>query len=93
MLKVARAAFFHTCMHTVIQLQCYPSLRLLHSDFGDFKNGVCHVMKITIAKSNPNKGLLTQPTCCFHPDVLARANKMPAIIYIDIRLLQVKFFH
>ena len=49
-------------VHTVVQ--CYPPLQqlhsdLLHSDLWDFGSGVCHVMKITIADSNPNMAVLT----------------------------------
>ena len=49
------------------------------SDFEDFSNGVCHVMKIAIAESNPDMGLLTQQTFCFSPDILARASKIPEV--------------
>lgn len=46
----------------------YPASSAVHSDFGDFTNGVCCVMKIM--------GLLTQQTSCLSPKVLARINKM-----------------
>ena len=35
-----------------------PPIWQLHSDFGNFNNGVCDVMKITIAESNPDIELL-----------------------------------
>ena len=38
--------------------------------------GVCHVMKITIAESIPEMGLLMQQTFCFCPNILARDNQM-----------------
>ena len=38
------------------QLRCYLPVRQLHSDFGDFSDGVCHITKITIAESNPDVG-------------------------------------
>ena len=38
--------------------------------------GVCHVMKITIAESTPDMGLLTQQTFCFCPNILAPDNQM-----------------
>ena len=71
--------FSHTCTPTVIhvQVRCYLLLWLLHSDFGDFMNGVCHVIKVTIAESNPDMGLLAQQTFCFSSDVLAGDSKMP----------------
>ena len=50
-------------------------LRQLHSAFGDFNNGVCHVMMITVAECNPGVGLLTQQTYCISP--CARDNGMP----------------
>ena len=43
--------------HTLpyMPVQCYLPLRQqLHFDFGYFNDGVGHVMKITIAESNPN---------------------------------------
>ena len=41
-------------------------------DFWDFKNGVFHVVKITVAENNPDMELLTQQTFGFSPAVLAR---------------------
>ena len=38
-----------------IKVQCYLPLRQLHSDFGDFNNGVYHVMKITSRASKKKK--------------------------------------
>ena len=52
-------------------MQCSPPIRQLHSDFGDFNNGVYYIMKITIAKRNPDMGLLTQQTICFSLSVPA----------------------
>lgn len=45
---------------------------------------VCHVMKIKTDANNPDtgqqhKGLLTHQSVCFSPDVLATADKMPAM--------------
>lgn len=37
---------------------CYSPLRLLHSDVGDFNNGVCNVMRVTAAEGNSDKGQL-----------------------------------
>ena len=37
-----------------IQVQCYTPLHQVRSIFGDFHNGVCLVMKITVAESNPD---------------------------------------
>ena len=58
------------------QMQCYPPLRQLHSDFGDFSDGVCNVVWITIAESKPDLRLLTQQKFCFSPAVLAGYDKM-----------------
>ena len=45
--------FLHTCrLHTAIPKSAMLR-RQLHSSLGDFNNGVCHVMKITIGKSYP----------------------------------------
>ena len=35
-----------------IQVQCYPPFWQLHSRFGNFSNGVCHVFMIAMAKSS-----------------------------------------
>ena len=43
----------------------------------DFSNGLCHVMKITIAESNPYIEFLTGQTFCFSLRVLARNIEMP----------------
>ena len=40
------------------ETRCYPPPQQLRSDFGGFHNGVCHVMKITTAESDPDLGLL-----------------------------------
>ena len=37
-----------------IQAQRYRLLRQLHSDFGDFNHGVCHVLEFAVAESNPD---------------------------------------
>ena len=49
----------------------------MRSDFADFIQGagVCHVTVLTTAESNPDMGLLTRPTFCVSPDVLAKTNK------------------
>ena len=54
------------CILSYMQVQSYPHLRQLHSDFGDFSNGVCHVSKIAIAESNPDMGPVTQQTFSFN---------------------------
>ena len=46
-----------------IQVQCFSPLGHRHFDFGDFSNGVCRVMKITTAESNPGMVL-------FHTNIL-----------------------
>ena len=49
----------HTHKYTVIiQMQRYPPLSQLHSDFGDFITGVYHNMKIAIAESDLDTELL-----------------------------------
>ena len=60
-------------------MQRLPPLLKLLSDLGDSNYGVCHIMKITIAESNTDQGLLLQQPFCFNPSVLAGANKMPII--------------
>ena len=58
--KVACAAISpHLFILSYMEVQCYPPLWQLQSDFGDFSNGVFHVMKITKAESNPGIGLIT----------------------------------
>ena len=42
----------HLYIPSDIKVHRYPPLRQLQSDFRDFNNGVCHVMKITVAESN-----------------------------------------
>ena len=42
----------HLYIQSCMQAQCYQPLHQLHSDFGNFNNGVCRVMKLTIAKVN-----------------------------------------
>ena len=49
---VSPHSFIHC--HTYKRTECYPPLLLLHSDLGDFNTGLCHVMKISIAESNPD---------------------------------------
>lgn len=39
------------------------------SNFGDFSNGACHVMKTTIAESSPDMEPFTQQTFRFVPDI------------------------
>ena len=70
----------HVYLLSYIQAQCYPPLRQLHSDSGDFNKGVSHVSKITMADSNLHMGLLQQHSCRFNPDVLARVKTMPVMI-------------
>ena len=61
----------------VFQVRAVLPLQQLHSDFRDFDNRVCCVMKIiTIVESNPDIGLLTQRAFCCSPNILARDNKM-----------------
>ena len=63
----------HLYIHTYIQGQCHLPLQPLCSDFGDFGNGVCHVMNLATAESDADMELLTQhehqPQCA--------DNKMP----------------
>ena len=67
--KAARAAIYpHLYTLSYIQMQGHLSVGQLYSDFRDFNNGVCQVMKITIAESNPGMGLLNTKTFCFSPD-------------------------
>ena len=45
--KVACAAVSsRLCILSYIAVQCYPPLQQLPTDCRDFKNGVCHVVKI-----------------------------------------------
>ena len=69
------------CRNT--ETRCYPPPQQLRSDFGGFHNGVCHVMKITMAQSNRDIGLITQQTLCFSLDVLVRANKRPIMTSVS----------
>ena len=55
--QVARATV-SSHLYVLSEVQCRPPLRRVSSDFGSFANGVCHVMEITIAESNPNMELL-----------------------------------
>lgn len=41
-----------------IQVQCYLPFWPLRYDFGKFSDGVCHVVKITVAESTPDTGTL-----------------------------------
>ena len=62
-----------TYCHTCIQVLSYQPLQQLHSDLGDFSNGVCQVSKITVTEtneSNPDTGLETQQKMCFGPSDL-----------------------
>ena len=56
-------AFMHARMH-VCMCDVFLSLHT------DFSNGVCDIMKITMAESDPDMQLLTQPFCS-SPDVAA----------------------
>ena len=81
--EVAYATFpSHISVLLDIQAQCYSPLRLLYSDFGDFSNGVCHVNKIIIAKSNPDIELLTQQTFCVSHSILLADTKI--IMIMDV---------
>ena len=51
--------FPHLCIVSYIQVQCSTPLWQLHSKFRDFKSGVCRVMKISVAESNPDRTLNT----------------------------------
>ena len=57
--------FLHTCTqcYPYKQVQRYPPLWQLHSNFADCSNGVWHVMKITIAENNLDMGLSTEHFC------------------------------
>lgn len=59
-----------------IQVQHYPTavLRQLYSGFGNLSSVVSHVVRITIARRNPEMNL-TQRLC---PKVPVRDNKTPA---------------
>ena len=69
--------FPHLYLLSYIHAQCYLPFWHLHSEFVDFNNRVCRVMKSIVAEINPNIWALTQQTFCFIPDGLARAKKMP----------------
>ena len=71
-----------------IQLQCYRSLRQLHSEFGHIRYGGRHVMTIARAESNPDIGLLTRQTfLVFSHDAQATDNKM---LIVPISLASVR---
>ena len=55
----------HMNLLSCIQVQLYPPHWPLHFDFWDFNIGVCHVMKITVADSNPDKGLFNTTNVLF----------------------------
>ena len=58
--KIACAAIStHLYILSYIPVPCYLTLRQLHSDVGEFNNGVCHIRKTAIADSNPDMGLDT----------------------------------
>ena len=48
----------HLYVLSYIQVQCYLRFWQLHSDFRNSRNGLCYVLKITIAKSDPDMELL-----------------------------------
>ena len=66
---------FPSPVHAVIQVKCF--LPLWHLKFGDFSHGICRVVKITIADSNPDMKLWTQQTLHFSPSVVPRCSEMP----------------
>ena len=81
---------FHTPAHTIIPTSAVLVLPLqqLHSE-----NRVCHVVKITIAESDPDLGLFTQQTFWFIPDVLAKDVQMPIMtlwVASDWRRIQLR---
>ena len=52
--KVVRATIsphLYTLWHR--QVQSYLPLEQLHSQAGDFSNGLCYIMKTAVAESNP----------------------------------------
>ena len=60
-----------------IQVQCYPPLRHLFSNFGDFGNGIYHVMRIMTFENNPDAKLL------FHQFFFFSSNiQMPVIMAV-----------
>ena len=52
-----------------IQVQCYPPLKHLFSSFGDFSNGIYHVMRITTVENNPDTELLFHQTFFFRSNI------------------------
>lgn len=88
--------FLHTCTYWYIDtlvyiyiynyidtlVQHYLPLLQLHFNFRDFNDGICHVMKISTPKSNPDTGLFTQRAFCFSPNktsitIVSSPKKMP----------------
>ena len=69
----SHSLFVHTVAHTgeVLPATLAAALRLR-----EFQYRVCHVMKIAIAESNPDTGLLSQQTVRLSPVVLTRVNRM-----------------
>lgn len=67
--------YFPSPVHTVVICKCSITCHWqLRSSFGDFNNGDWHVVKISIAESNPEMGLITRQTFRFSPYVSWRAN-------------------
>lgn len=59
--EMVRVTIFpHLYRLSYIQMQCYLPLWQLQSNFGHFSDGVCQVLKVTVAKTNLPMGLLTQ---------------------------------
>lgn len=61
-----------TVIHTSVA-QCYTPSWQLHFDFGDLRNGVCHVIEINEAERNPTMGILTHQRLIFilDPNIVA----------------------
>ena len=61
--------FPHLYMLMYTQVYCYLPIPQLYSNFRDFHNSVCHVIKMTTIETNPDTGFLAQQTFCFSPSV------------------------
>ena len=66
--KVACATVsLHSYILSHIKNAGLPATQQLHSDFWDFSDGVCHVMKISLTDNNPdtwhNRHFALAPTC------------------------------
>ena len=56
--------------------------------FGDFSGEVCHAMKVTVAESNPDTGILTQQMFCISPMVVSywALSTFNLYIYVFVRV-------